>query len=247
MITVYLHPRCSDSYKVFMFLKEKNYLDKVKVVNTERQPLLAVEKSVLGVPAFELDGEVVLQGWVSMDDVEEFFENGKVSVKDFDEGFDRLLKSVWSTFAVASVIFVAGTLDVLVGAERFLLSASGGFFLRDRDGFLRYLENRIRETGFDEVVRGLLRSILGNFLRDVYWMFGKAPNREFVEKLGFEFFRSWLYSRASIGRVFVPQSFGGADDRVALAWEYVLKRADRVGPEIVEEQTMLTESGFDLT
>lgn len=147
---------------------------------------------------------------------------------------------------MASVVFVTGSLEVLVGAERFLLSASGGFFLDNRDSFLEYLRDRIRNTSFDNIGRGLLRSILGNFLRDVYWMHGKTPDREFVEKLGFESFRAWLYERASVGRVFVPQSFGRADDRIALAWEYILDRADRVGPKVVEEQKMLKEAEFDL-
>jgi len=144
------------------------------------------------------------------------------------------------------VVFVSGSLEVLVGAERFSLSASGGFFLDDRDGFLDYLRGRIRDTGFDDIRRGLLRSILGNFLRDVYWMYGKTPDGKFVEKLGFESFRAWLYERASVGRVFVPQSFGDVDDRIVLAWKYILDRADRVGPKIVEEQRMLAEAKFDL-
>ncbi len=86
MITVYLHPRCSDSYNVYMFLKEKNYLDKTRIVNTEKQPLLAIEKSVFGVPAFELDGEVVLQGWVELGDVEELIVKGRAGVVSFEEG-----------------------------------------------------------------------------------------------------------------------------------------------------------------
>lgn len=55
---------------------------------------------------------------------------------------------------MASVVFVSGSLEVLVGAERFSLSASGGFFLDDRDGFLDYLRGRIRDTGFDDIRRG---------------------------------------------------------------------------------------------
>ena len=239
MITVYLHPRCIDSYNVYKHLVEKNYLARANIVNTEVSPLLALEKSVLGVPAFELNGEVVLQGWFELSDVDDLFLEGSVSINGFEEGFERLLKSVWSTFTVASMVYVSGSLEVLASMNKFLLSASGGYFLEDKKGFLSHVKRRLNSTEFNVVERGLLRSILGNFLRDVFWTYKETPDKAFIENLGYREFRKWMFWRASVGRVYVPQSLNYDDSRLKTAWEYVLERADRVGPKIVEEYEKL--------
>ena len=238
VLEIYVHPRCSDSYRVYSLLRSRGLLKQVIFLNVERSPFHALEKGVFSVPAFSLDGRVVLQGYVVDREVRSLVVDGRIQVRDLEEAYARLLKSIYHSFTVASAVYLAGDPSILLGSESYLMSASGAYFVQEGERFPRHVAERLRPSVFPEMERNLLRNIAGNFARDLYWLFGETPTRTLAERMGEGFFFSWLLSRASIGRVFVPHSIDkpGMRERVSKAWSYVLDVVDKVGERVVDEQ-----------
>jgi predicted thioredoxin/glutaredoxin len=238
MLEIYVHPRCSKSYRVFCLLRSLPPGGQIAFLNVEKRPFYALERGVFSVPAFSLDGRIVLQGYFEDDEVKSLVEQGKVYVKDFEEAYVRLLKSMYHSFTVASAVYLAGDPSILANSASYLLSASGALFVPESERFLRYVASRLGPEVFPQIERDLLRNIAGNFARDLYWLFGETPTRGLAESLGEKYFYTWLLSRASIGRVFVPHSLKKpeVEVRVSKAWSYVLGVIDKVGERVVEEQ-----------
>uniref|UniRef100_A0A7C3SLG3 Uncharacterized protein n=1 Tax=Thermofilum pendens TaxID=2269 RepID=A0A7C3SLG3_THEPE len=212
-------------------------------VNTELDPFAALEKGVFAVPAVEKDGVIVLQGWTPWEDVLAVIQGGKVKVSSMEEAFDRLLRSIASSFTVASAVYAAGDLSIIAGSTTFILSASGAYFLEDSSSFLNYASTKLRETSLETLEDTLVSVIAGNFARDFLWVLGKPPRRSDLERLGFEGFKLWFTARTSVGRVFVPHSFNwpGLEERLSKAWEYLLENIDEIGVKVAEEQSKLPE------
>uniref|UniRef100_A0A7C4B9R3 Thioredoxin n=1 Tax=Thermofilum pendens TaxID=2269 RepID=A0A7C4B9R3_THEPE len=242
MIRVYVHPRCIASYTIYEKISEHR-ITGVVFVNTELDPFASLEKGVFAVPAVEKDGVVVLQGWTPWEDVLAVIQGGKVKVSSVEEAFERLLKSVTSSFTVAAAVYAAGDLSIITGSTTFMLSASGAYFLEDSSGFLDYAASRLRDTSLEAVEDGLIAAISGNFARDFLWVFGTPPRRSDLERLGFEGFKLWFTARASMGRVFVPHSFSwpGLEERLKKLWEHLLEKVDVLGAKAAEEQSRIPE------
>ncbi len=242
MLTVYLHPRCSDSWHVYKLLEKNSLLELVKLVNTEQAPLLALSKSVFSVPAFELSGKVVLQGYFTDDEVISLVRSGRIHVGSPEEALDRLMKSVFSSFLVASAVYLSGSFSVLVDARDYVYSASGALFLTEHETFFELARDKLRTATLgEEDEKHFVRIIAGNFIRDLYWLRGEPLNRDTIENLGYSYFREWLLLRSSLGRVFVPHSRPPADveERIRKAWEYTLHRADTIIARVLEEQASI--------
>lgn len=242
VIRVYVHPRCIASYTIYEKISEQGIAG-IIFVNTELDPLASLEKGVFAVPAVEKDGVVVLQGWTPWEDVLAVVQGGKVKVSSAEEAFERLLKSITSSFTVAAAVYAAGDLSIVAGSTTFMLSASGAYFLEDSAGFLDYAASRLRETSLEALEDKLIAAISGNFARDFLWVFGAAPRRSDLEKLGFEGFKLWFTARASVGRVFTPHSFGwpGLGERLEKVWSYLLENVDTIGAKAEEEQSKIPE------
>ncbi|MEZ0346715.1 MAG: hypothetical protein ABWK01_09205 [Infirmifilum sp.] len=227
-------------------LEQNSLLNSVKLVNTEKYPLHALENGVLSVPAFAIENNVVLQGYFTDEDVVHLIQTGAIKIQGFEEAFERLIKSIFSSFLVASTIYLKGSFDVLQFSEKYLLSASGAFFLPERKTFLDMVNIKFRDLKVDSSnERNFLRIIGGNFVRDLYWLRRKLPSHDELQALGIRFFREWLFQRASLGRVFVPQSVTQTQDleaRVEKAWNYILERFDRIASHVLEEQQAIPEN-----
>lgn len=239
-----MHPRCADSYRVYRLLSSRTpQSTRITYLDTEKYPFRALEYGVFSVPAFSLNGRLVLQGYFEDEEVVSLASGAGLRVSSLDEAFSRLLKSVYYSLTVASAVYVAGDLSVVAGSKSYLMSASGAFFVPEGEKFPEYAARRLSQTPFSEVEQGLLRNIAGNFARDLYWLTGEVPTRERVEKLGEGFFEAWLLARASIGRVFVPQSSPrpGLRERVSKAWSYVLGVIDKAGARVKEEQESIPQ------
>ena len=238
MLEVFVHPKCSESYHVYTILKTEGLLGRINFLNVEKAPFHALEKGVFGVPAFSIDGRVVLQGYFEDHEVKSLVAEGRIHVKSLEEAYARLLKSIYHSFTVASAVYLAGDPSIILGSEAYLMSASGAYFVPEGGSFPKYVAERLGPSVFPELERDLLRNIAGNFARDLYWLFGEAPSRTMAEGLGEGFFSAWLFSRASIGRVFVPHSLAGQGvrERVSRAWSYVLGVVDKAGQRVVDEQ-----------
>jgi len=242
MLKIYMHPRCGDSWHVYQLLERNSLLNLVNLTNTEEHPFLALSKGVFSIPAFELKDRVVLQGYFTEEDVILLAKDGRMRIKSTSEALDRLMKSIFSSFLVVAAVYLSGTFKVLLDARDYLLSASGAFFLPEQETFLQAAREKLAQALIDDSNRkSFHRIIAGNYVRDIYWLTGTPPRRETIEKLGLSFFRDWLLLRASIGRVFVPQSSlpAGLDVRVREAWEYTLEKADAIAGKVLEEQSKI--------
>jgi len=242
MLKIYMHPRCGDSWHVYQLLERNSLLNLVKLTNTEEHPFPALSKGVFSVPAFELKDRVVLQGYFTEEDVILLAKDGRMRIKSTSEALDRLMKSIFSSFLVAAAVYLSGTFKVLLDARDYLLSASGAFFLPEQETFLQAAREKLTQASIDDSSRrSFHRIIAGNYVRDLYWLTGTPPRRDTIEKLGLNFFCDWLLLRASIGRVFVPQSSpqAGLDVRVREAWEYTLEKADAIAGKVLEEQAKM--------
>lgn len=242
MLSVYMHPRCSDSYNVYLLLERNSLLERVKLVNTERNPLQSIRLGVFSVPAFVENERVILQGYLSEAEILSLLTTGRIDVPSLEVAVERLMKSVFSSFLVASVVYLSGSFEPVAHSEDYVLSASGAFFITEQRKFLEVAKERLTTTTFDESIeRSLLRVIAGNFVRDYYWLRGEVPTRESLSKLGEEYFRDWLFLRASLGRIFVPHSQPpeGLKNRVRKAWEYLLERVDTISARVLEEQSKI--------
>ncbi|QOJ78550.1 hypothetical protein IG193_07275 [Infirmifilum lucidum] len=244
MLTVYLHPRCSDSWHVYKLLEKNSLLELVKLANTEQNPLLALSKSIFSVPAFELSGKVVLQGYFTDEEVISLVRSGKIYVGSPEEALDRLMKSVFSSFLVASAVYLSGSFSVLLDARDYVYSASGALFLPEHETFLELARSKLKAATLGEHdEKYFVRIIAGNFIRDLYWLRGEPLDRSTVENLGYSYFREWMLLRSSLGRVFVPHSRPPAhvEEKVRRAWEYTLDRADTIIARVVEEQASIPD------
>ncbi|AKG38176.1 MAG: hypothetical protein ACP5II_01170 [Infirmifilum sp.] len=240
MITIYAHPRCSDSFHVYQLLEQNSLLETVKFVNTETNPLSALEAGVFAVPAFAKAGKVVLQGYFVDEEILELVKAGSILIEDEKSALDRLIKSILSSYLTSSIVYLKGSFDVLLHSEQFLLSASGAFFLPEQRNFLsmayKYLSG-LKIT--EENERSFHRIIAGNYIRDLYWIRGGNISRTTLESLGENHFREWILQRSSIGRVFVPQSYpltAEVLDRIHRAWIYTLERSEIIIQRVREEQ-----------
>jgi len=242
VIRVYVHPRCIASYSIYEKISEQG-VTTVVFVNTELDPFASLEKGVFAVPAVEKDGVVVLQGWTPWEDVLAVIQGGKVKVSSMEEAFERLLKSIASSFTVAAAVYAAGDLSIVAGSTTFMLSASGAYFLEDGSRFPDYAAAKLRETGLEAVEEDLVTTISGNFARDLLWVSGSPPRRSDLEKLGFEGFKLWFAARVSLGRVFVPHSFSwpGFKERLEKVWKHLLENLDELGTKVAEEQSKIPE------
>mgnify|MGYP001772551868 CR=1 FL=1 len=248
MITIYAHPRCADSYHIWRLLQQNLLLDSVKFINTQNYPLSALEHSVYSVPAFATDEKVVLQGFFTDEEVLELVKTGYIKVEDEDIAYQRLVKSIFSSFLTASIVYLQGTFEPLIYANQYLLSASGASFLpfeRQRK-FLELAYTRLKElkvTTEDE--RKFFRIIAGNFLRDLYWLKKRKISREILESIDESYFYDWFMQRVSLGRVFVPHSQSlppESSERIRKAWNYTLERFDVLLSKVREEQESIPEN-----
>ncbi len=245
---VYLHKGCSDSYRLFKRLSDAGLAGKVVFLDAEKNPFQAYSKGILSVPAVEWRGAIVFQGRVWFDALRNIVEKGelprrKVSV---EEAVDSFLKGVLSAFTAVAWAYVQWSLRELASFTPFSLAVTGltlhsGNVEKVYEEFKQAVAQREAEL-LEEIRGGMLRSMAGNFARELYWVHGRVPDREETERLyPFKVFSHWLMLRPTYGRVgiMLRKPEDSLENRLLEAYEYTLSKLDEIKGRVEEEQGRL--------
>ncbi len=246
LATIYLHPKCYSSFKLYKYLIEEGLLDKVKLIDTSKHSFEPLAKGIISVPAVEKDGKIFFQGAVD----HALFKKLLSGKPPHQENLDYkagLIDGIINSFLASAWVYLTQDLAAVYDLKEFTLAVTGMIFSQDPLG--EYERRRAELTALDvaSFEKGLIRNIAGNFLRELYWLHGGIPAKDMVErKYTGEVFLHWLASRASIGRVSVAHTLLDADaaERSEKAREYIFSRYERIAPKIVKEQEEL--EGFKI-
>lgn len=244
----YLHKGCSDSYRLFKRLSDAGLAGKIVFLDTEKNPFQAYSKGILSVPAVEWRGAIIFQGRIWFDALRNMVEKGELLRKriSVDEAVDGFLKGVLSAFTAVAWAYVRWSLRELASFTPFSLAVTG-LTLHSGDVKKAYWEFRravaqCEAELLEEIRVGMLKSIAGNFARELYWVHGMVPDRKETERLyPFKVFSHWLMLRPTYGRVgiILRKPEDGLENRLLEAYEYTLSRLEEIKGMVEEEQGKL--------
>lgn len=245
-IEVYTHSRCAECTILLQFLRERNLLDKVRVIDTEKYPFLALEKGVLSTPSIFVDGKLLYAGVVDFGELEEILVKGEVRTTDvqINELIDRLMNGVVNSFAMTDWLFLNPDPDALMDQKDFVLAVTGLIKDPKRDEKLNSLHTDVRKNwnGILEAWKiKMMKNIASNFVREIYWLYERKIPKEEVESMyPLEVFAHWMMVRGgAVGRVglrIMPLSDTSTLSRIAEVYEYLTANYDQILDRIASSE-----------
>ncbi|BBL48012.1 thioredoxin family protein [Metallosphaera sedula] len=247
-VEIFTHRNCTECNLLVEYLEEKGLLGKVKLVDTETQPFLALERGVISTPSIFVDGKLVYAGKVDLEEFEEILKGKGVSrTYNREELVTRLMEGIVDSFAATAWLYVNRDFDSFLSQRDFVLAVTGLALSENPEEGFNYLRNVLvkdRERILQEWEPRMFRNISSNFVREIYWLYGKkVPKDELFSRYTLEIFAHWLMVRGgAVGRVGLrihPLSEVDTMARIAKVYGYVMENYDSLWEKVEKEQKSL--------
>ncbi len=247
-VEVFTHRNCTECHILLDYLKEKGLIDKVDVIDTEKYPFLAFERGVISTPSVFVDGNLIFAGKVDFDELEDILKGNNVtsSVQE-SQLLEKLMEGIVDSFAATAWIYVNGNLSLFVEQKDFVMAVTG-IAIDDRREqlYLRIVED-VKENGdvlLEKWKEKMVRNITSNFVRELYWLYGRKLEKEDVARVyPLEVFSHWLMIRGgAVGRVglrIYPLSDKKVISRISEAYLYLFNNYDSLWEKVINEQSKL--------
>ncbi|AEB94525.1 MAG: thioredoxin family protein [Metallosphaera sp.] len=249
-VEIFTHKNCTECNLLIEYLESRGLLGKVKLVDTELYPFLALERGVISTPSVFVDGKLVYAGKVDLYELEEILNGNQVS-REFnrEELIKKFMEGVVDSFAATAWLYVNRDFDSFMSQRDFVLAVTG-LALSDKvdEGyqFLRDVLVKDGEKVLNEWEPMMLKNISSNFVREIYWLYErKLPKESLFSKYPLEVFAHWLMVRGgAVGRVGLrihPLSSVQTMTRIAKVYSYLQENYDSIWDRVEKEQRKLKE------
>jgi predicted thioredoxin/glutaredoxin len=251
LVEIFIHRNCSQCAVLLEFLKQRNLLHSVKLVDTELYPFVAIERGVLSTPSVFVDGKLIFAGLVDLEQLEEILIKGEVpsASVELSELADKLMRGVADSFALSSWLYVNLDFDALM-AQRSFVEAVTGLAL-DKEKEIKYsaLRNVMLKDGliyFEKWKLDLVRNIGTNFVRELYWLYERKMERDEVRSLyPLAVFAHWVMVRGgAVGRVGLrihPVSDSQTFSRIKEVYDFVFSTWEQLWDKVISEQSRVKQ------
>ncbi|WP_243678335.1 thioredoxin family protein [Vulcanisaeta distributa] len=251
-VEVFVHPTCSTCHTLIRLLKQwGGYLDRVRIIDTSRDPYTAMERGVRSVPSIFINGELVFAGIVDFKRLKALLDGeylGNRFEGDLKELEERFFRGVLDSVATALWLYVNEDCNAFLRDREFTLAITNISIYSNRDEaydeLRRYLSdvNTCREAIRSREDR-FLAVITKNFAREIYWLHNKFLGWSEVSKLySKEVIAHWMIIRSALGRVGLrayPISNERFREKVERVYEYMSRTFDEYMKQVVDEQTSI--------
>ncbi|GAB6947330.1 thioredoxin family protein [Vulcanisaeta sp. JCM 16161] len=250
-VEIFIHPTCSTCHTLIKLLKQWGYLDKVKVVDTSKDPYTAMERGVRSVPSIFINGELVFAGIVDFKRLKAILDGEYTGNKfegDLKELEERFFRGVLDSVATALWLYVNEDCNAFLRDRDFTMAIMNISIYSNRDEVYnelrKYLSNpstcrdaiKSREDRF-------LTVITKNFAREVFWLHNKFLGWNEVSKVySKEVIAHWMIIRSALGRVGLrayPISNERFREKVERVYDFMSRNFDEYMRQVVEEQTKI--------
>ncbi|EZQ06970.1 thioredoxin family protein [Candidatus Acidianus copahuensis] len=206
-VEIFTHKNCTECSLLLEFLEQKGLLGKVKVIDTELYPFIALERGVISTPSVFIDGKLIYAGTVDFEEFASLLSGNKVEKRiDKEDLADKLMYGITDSFAATAWIYVNRDFDSFMAQKDFVKAVTGLVLVENNDEAYEYLRNIMIKEGekyLSKWEERMIRNISSNFIRELYWLYGIKLNvKEVMEKYPLETFAHWLMVRGgAVGRV----------------------------------------------
>lgn len=255
-VEIFIHKNCVDCEMLLEFLQQKNLIDKVTIIDTEKYPFLALEKGVISTPSVFVDDKLLYAGIVDFDELERILVEGKFKDQNESENIkelaEKIMAGVVDSFAATSWLYVNKDFKGILEQKDFIFAVTGLAKYNDPNRVNEIYE-KIREElishaedYFNAWKNKMIRNISYNFIRELYFLYEKKVEKEIIkQRYPIEVFAHWLMVRGgTTGRVGLkihPLSNTDVINRIAEAYQYVFENYDEIWNYIIKEQKEISE------
>jgi predicted thioredoxin/glutaredoxin len=254
-VEIFIHPTCATCHRLINSLKEWGYLDKVRLIDTSRDPYIAIKRGVRSVPSIFINGELVFAGVVDFKELRRIMEGGigasRVGISD-EELVSRFFNGILDSVSTALWLYINEDCGAFLKDEGFVLAMTN-LSLAENKGELM---GRLREVlgdgcgGYIEEMEDHFHAVITrNLAREIYWLHGKPLSWSEVSRLyPMEVLAHWMLIRSALGRVGLRMRSIG-DERfrakVKRTREYMERNFDEAMKLVAKEQErILGEKGY---
>ncbi|AWR99845.1 thioredoxin family protein [Metallosphaera hakonensis] len=247
-VEIFTHKNCTECNLLVEYLEQRGLLGKVKLIDTEAYPFLALEKGVISTPSVFVDGKMVYAGKVDFAEFEELLKGNGVERKfNRDELVTRFMEGIVDSFAATAWLYVNRDFDSFMEQKDFVFAVTGLALSEGGDEGYQYLRNVLlkdRDKILQEWEPKMFRNISSNFVREIYWLYQrKLPRDEIFSRYPLEVFAHWLMIRGGVvGRVGLrihPLSEVETMTRIARVYGYTMENYDSIWERVEKEQKSL--------
>ena len=248
-IEIFVHPTCSTCHTLIRLLRQWGYLNRVRIIDTSKDPYTAMERGVRSVPSIFINGELVFAGVVDFKRLKVLLD-GEFSSNRFEGGLEeleeRFFRGVLDSVATALWLYVNEDCDAFLRDREFTMAIMNITVYSNRDEAYNELRKYLSDgNACRESIRRredrFLAVITKNFAREIYWLHGRFLSWDEVSKLySREVIAHWMIVRSALGRVGL-RVYQISNDRfrekVERVYEYMSRTFDDYMRQVVEEQT----------
>ncbi|MGC9153301.1 MAG: thioredoxin family protein [Vulcanisaeta sp.] len=254
-VEIFVHPTCSTCHTLIRLLKQWGYLDRVRIVDTSRDPYIAVERGVRSVPSIFINGELVFAGIVDFKRLKVLLDgeySGNRFEGDLTELEERFFKGVLDSVATALWLFVNEDCDAFLRDRDFVMAITNLSVFSNRDEAYEMLHKYLSNVDAcrDAITRReerFLAVITRNFAREIYWLHNRFVSWGEVSKLySKEVIAHWMIIRSALGRVGLrvyPISNERFREKVDKVYDYMSRVFDEHMSQVVKEQSEIFSDG----
>jgi len=239
--SLYLHPTCSSSARVFARLKEEGLLGRVRIISLEPGSAALIDELVPSVPAIRVGNELVAVDPLEPEFVAAIVKGDNDEIARYvphsvGEAVERFSKSfIYSSYLMVLEYVGGGALEQAIKGS-FARAAVRARYMEGglADEVLRSLPGRVDEVR-EAVGEYLERVVAYSYLREALMVFGGGG---YTEALNPRTALLWLQAKASIGRAHLPRTAWSARSMLPKAErlvEVVKERQGRWVPRLLKE------------
>lgn len=256
-VEIFIHKNCIDCEMLLEFLQQKNLIDKVEIIDTEKYPFLALERGVISTPSVFIDGKLVYAGIVDFEEFEEILTKGEKSLgkekkMDVKELANKIMAGIVDSFAATSWLYVNKDFKGILEQKDFVLAVSGLASINDTqllNELYREIENELilhSEDYFMNWKNKMIKNISYNFIRELYLLYNRKVEKEIIKnRYPLEVFAHWLMVRGgTTGRVGLrihPLSDKDVMAKISEVYNHIFENYDTIWDYIIKEQKEISE------
>ncbi|KUO92441.1 MAG: thioredoxin family protein [Thermocladium sp.] len=239
-IEVFVHPTCSTCHALLQRLHRWGLMDKVRIIDTSRDPYMAIERGVRSVPSIFINGELMFAGIIDFNELHAILtgSNKPSQSVEEDELIQAFLRGVLDSVATALWLYVNEDCSALLRDEKTLKAMMG---IGDEE-LRRFIKSAAKMDCSALVSRNeesFLRVIATNFTREVYWVLGAMKWENVGRLYTRESLAHWMIVRSALGRVGLrPHRLSEPvfSSKVAKVQDYLGRNFDELMSKVIKEQ-----------
>lgn len=250
-VEIFIHPTCTTCHTLLRLLKQWGYLDKVRIIDTSRDPYVALERGVRSVPSIFINGELLFAGIVDFKRLKAILD-GEYSREtinsDLGELEDMFFKGVLDSVATALWLYINEDCNAFLRDRDFVMAITNLSIFGNREELYEKLSKYLSEPvncreAINKREERFLAVITRNFAREIYWLHNKPLSWREVSKLySREVIAHWMIVRSALGRVGLRTHSldeDGFREKVGRVYDYMGNVFDEFMKQVVDEQFQL--------